>query len=200
MNNSETPSESDEEGGPIDIALDQGFHFVTSNDAKYRAAVDEFGSAVALEQARIDVPEIQSTSPEEVVTQKAEAAYRAVGSPVVVDDFSFFMDGLNNFPGPLIKHLLKETGLRGLEGLSQVANDGCTVQCTVAMYTRDACIVVHGDLRGRLRLASNYADPSSNMLLSTVFVPDGYDLPLSELRIETHRQKAYSNLKASVSR
>lgn len=173
-------------------------HFVTTNDAKYRLAVDVFGPEVALEQARADVSEIQSTDPEAVVRRKAEAAYERVGSPVLVDDFSLLLDGLNNFPGPLAKHLLKETGLRGLKGLSLVADTGCRFRCTAATWDGECCLVTPGELRGSLRLFSEYADPSADMPLSTVFVPDGYDRPLSELRIETHRHRAYSKLKPEM--
>lgn len=173
-------------------------HFVTSNDAKYGLAVDVFGPEIALEQSDVDVSEIQSTDPDAVVRWKADAAYERVGSPVLVDDFSLFLDGLNDFPGPLVKHLLKETGLRGLRGLSHVADAGCTFRCTAATWDGERCLVAPGELRGSLRLSSEYADPSADMALSTVFVPDGYDRPLSELRIETHRHRAYSRLKAEM--
>jgi len=199
---------------PGNVTTGEGLHLVTSNDAKYRTAADVFGPEIALERTRVDVPEIQSTSPATVVERKATDAHAAVGAPVLVDDFAFFVAGLNQFPGPLVKHLLKETGLRGLRGLYSVSDAGvsassdssggtdsgpdCTLQCTVAACDGEACLVSTGQLRGTLRLASDYADPSSDMLLSTVFVPDGYDRPLSELRIADHRRKAYSNLKARL--
>lgn len=186
---------ADRAGGSANDPPAGPLHFVTSNDAKYRTAVDVFGPDVTLVQAAVDVPELQSTDPETVVRRKAEDAYTKVGSPVLVDDFSLFLDGLGDFPGPLVKHLLKETGLRGLEGLSSVADDGCTVRCTVATRDGERCRAAVGELRGSLRLSSEYADPSADMLLSTVFVPDGYDRPLSELRIPTHRHRAYSKLK-----
>lgn len=174
---------------------DEGFAFVTSNDAKYQRAADVFGPEIALKRARVDVPELQSTDPEVVVERKAEAAYAKIRAPVLVDDFSFFMDGLNGFPGPLVKHLLKETGLQGLRGLQHVSDAGCTLRCTVAICDGEVCLVARGELRGMLQLDSDYADPSADMLLSTVFVPDGYDRPLSELRIADHRHRAYSNAK-----
>lgn len=174
---------------------DEEFAFVTSNDAKYQRAADVFGPEIALERVRVDIPELQSTDPEVVVERKAEAAYAKVGAPALVDDFSFFMNGLNGFPGPLVKHLLKETGLQGLRGLQHVSDTGCTLQCTVAVHDGEACLVARGELRGTLRLDSDYADPAADMLLSTVFVPDGHDCPLSELRIEDHRHRAYSNTK-----
>lgn len=210
MTDSEAPPETDRPGT---VATGERLHFVTSNDAKYRTAADVFGPEIALERTRVDVPEIQSTSPETVVERKANDAYAAVGAPVLVDDFAFFVDGLDEFPGPLVKHLLKETGLRGLRGLYSVSDSGssasasasnsdasadCTLRCTVATCDGEACILATGQLRGTLRLASDYADPSSDMLLSTVFVPDGHDRPLSELRIADHRREAYSNLKARL--
>lgn len=179
-------------------ATDGEFYLVTSNDAKYRTAVDVFEPEITLQRACADVPEVQSTDPETVVEQKAEAAYEAVGAPVLVDDFSFFLDGLNGFPGPLVKHLLKETGLRGLRGLSSVSDSGCTLRCTAAIYDGEICLVTDNELRGRLDLTSDYADPTSNQLLSTVFIPDRHDLPLSELQIDSHRHGAYRKLKERI--
>lgn len=198
MTNSELSPGTVQRGGPTDASRDREVYFVTSNEVKYRTAVDIFSPEITLEQAPVNVSEIQSTSPEAVVTQKAEAALGTVEGPVIVDDFSFFMDGLNKFPGPLIKHLLKETGLQGLQGLYQVSDPGCTFQCTVTIYDGEVFVVSHGELRGTLHLTSDYADPSADMVLSTVFIPKGFDRPLGELQIKNHRQKAYSELKDRI--
>lgn len=183
---------------PASGATDGVFYLVTSSDAKYRTAVDVFEPEITFQRTCVDVSEVQSTDPETVIEQKAEAAYEAVGAPVLVDDFSFFLDGLNGFPGPLVKHLLKETGLRGLRGLSHVSDSGCTLRCTAAIYDGKIRLVTNGELRGTLDLTSDYADSTSNQLLSTVFIPDGYDLPLSELQIDSHRHGAYTKLKERI--
>lgn len=182
------------QSGPTD-SPGRGLSFVTSNDDKYRTAVEVLGPEVSLERAPVDVPELQSTDPAAVVRHKAKAAYTTVGSPVLVDDFSFFLDGLNSFPGPLVKHLLSETGLRGIRGLSLVAESGCTFRCTVATWDGKNSLVTSGDLRGSLRLPAEGMDPSADMLLSTVFVPEGHDRPLAELSIPSHRHRAYTRLK-----
>lgn len=176
-------------------AAREGLHVVTSNDAKYRTAVEVFGPAVTLERASVDVDEIQSTDPEAVVERKAADAVELVGEPVLVDDFSLFMEGLNRFPGPLVKHLLEETGLRGLEGLASVADEGCRMRCTAAIHDSETCLVTSGDLRGTLRLPRVPSEGSSDMPVSTVFVPDGYDRPVSDLQIPTHRDEAYSKMR-----
>lgn len=195
MTNREPSSTAEHEVDLATIATDEGLHFVTSNETKYLIASDVFSPELTLEQTSLDLQEIQSTSPHTVAKHKADAAFKRVGAPVLVDDFSFFIDGLNKFPGTLVKHLLNETGMRGLRGLYQVTDAGCTFRCTAAVYDGEKYAVSAGKLRGTLRLQSDNSDRSSRMLLSTVFVPAGYDDPLSELQIETHRHKAYAKLK-----
>lgn len=199
MTEDTTGSRRDREAGVATAAAREGLHVVTSNDAKYRTAIDVFSPDVTLERTTVDVEEIQSTDPELVVERKGDAAFEQVGEAVLVDDFSLFMDGLNRFPGPLVKHLLTETGLRGLEGLASVADEGCTMRCTAAIHDGEACLVTHGELRGTLRLPTGQPDESSDMPVSSVFVPDGYERPVSELEIPTHRYWTYSKLRDLIS-
>lgn len=190
------PSPTTDQGtGLVNVATDEDLYFVTSNDAKYRTGVNVFGPEITLERTHVDVDEIQSTDPDVVVERKANAAFERVGDPVLVDDFSLFMDGLNRFPGPLIKHLLMETGLRGLEGLASVADEGCTMRCTAAIHDGETVLVTHGELRGTLRLPTDPSDGSADMPVSTVFVPDGYERPVADLDVPTHRYRAYSKLR-----
>lgn len=168
----------------------------TSNEEKYRMIKDVFGDEIDLERRDADVFEVQSLDRETVVKEKARSAYEEIGSPVIVDDFSFYFEDLGRFPGPLIKHLLKETGVDGLKALDDRAGEKCRTVCSVAYYDGDELVKVEGQLRGVLDFEE--VDPDAPMVLMTAFIPEGFDSKLGELDIDNHRHKAYRDLKEKL--
>jgi inosine/xanthosine triphosphate pyrophosphatase family protein len=80
--------------------------YVTGNAFKFRQAdvtCKPFG--VQLEQIKLDIPEIQAATGEQVARDKAAKAFAALQKPLVVSDDSWMIPGLNNFPGPYMKHM-----------------------------------------------------------------------------------------------
>lgn len=172
----------------------EGFCVATSNDEKFEMVKEVFeGSEIDREQPEID--EIQSMDAVKVAEDKARKAYEKVGKPVVVDDFSFYFDGAGKFPGPLIKHLLKETGVEGLKAMDSISS-GCRTCCTVAFHDGEKTVSAQGTMEGRLDFKN--ADESAGMILMTAFVPEGHSKPLGELELEHHRHKAFKNLKTKL--
>jgi non-canonical purine NTP pyrophosphatase (RdgB/HAM1 family) len=78
--------------------------FVTGNDEKWRSAGALLGPfGVELVRSRMDLPEIQSLSVEEVAAAAAELACAKLGGPVMVTDAGYSFVGLGGFPGPFVK-------------------------------------------------------------------------------------------------
>lgn len=79
---------------------------------------------VPLEIANIDLDEIQETDLNKVAVHKLKQAFDLVKKPVIIDDVGLYINVWNNFPGPLVKWILKSDGgsanllLRMLEGES----------------------------------------------------------------------------------
>lgn len=63
---------------------------------------------------KLDLPEIQSLDPHEVVRSKAEEAYRLLQRPVLVEDFSLRFEALGKLPGTFLKSFLQELQAEGL--------------------------------------------------------------------------------------
>lgn len=164
----------------------------TSNEKKFEMIKEVFGDELNLRQQGADIYEVQSLDRDTVVREKAKSAYEEIGEPVIVDDFSFYFEGLGRFPGPLIKHVLKETHLEGLEALHGASEKECRMVCSVAYYDGDEVIVAEGQLEGELDFEK--ADPTAKLTLMTAFVPEGYSERLGDLDIQNHRHKAYRNL------
>lgn len=169
---------------------------VTSNDEKFETAKEVFGEFLSLHRENIELSEMQSVELDEVTEKKTVDAYETCEQPVIVDDFGFYFDGLGRFPGPLVKPLLRETGLDGIKSLYDRAGEKCEMVCTAAYYDGADMFLRQGKLQGTLQISE--ADPSSDMLLSTIFVPSGRETTLEELDIQNHRHRAYQRLRSAI--
>lgn len=80
--------------------------YVTGNPKKFEDANDLMKSFdIHLEQAVLDIPEIQSDSAEEITLDKAKKAFEIVKKPLFVNDSSWLIPALNGFPGPYMKYI-----------------------------------------------------------------------------------------------
>ena len=67
-----------------------------------------------MEQSDIDLTEIQSVDPKEIIEHKLNEAKKHMKGNLVVEDTSLYFEALNGLPGPLIKWFLKTVGNEGL--------------------------------------------------------------------------------------
>jgi len=89
-------------------------YFITGNSGKF-AEVKAF--IPDIEQKDIDLPEIQSIDPKEIISAKLAAATSHGLSEFIVEDTGLYIDCLNQLPGPLVKWFLKQLGSDGLADL-----------------------------------------------------------------------------------
>ncbi|KAI5139023.1 Ham1 family protein [Nematocida ausubeli] len=84
-----------------------------------------------------DLDEIQGTS-EEIIRNKAKAAHEIVQGPVVVEDYSLYIQKLSGFPGPYVKSVLKNGELAEIvNNLSQLGEITCTAECFYAYIDKN---------------------------------------------------------------
>ena len=82
--------------------------FITGNATKLRLASAVWGKYnLKFEHRKIEVPEIQAETTEEVATFSAEWAANELKKPVIINDVGYYFEGLNGFPGPYIKYINK---------------------------------------------------------------------------------------------
>lgn len=89
-------------------------YFITGNAGKFREASAFIDG---LQQLDIDLTEPQSLDPREVIEFKLLEARKHHTGGFIVEDRSLYLDGLNGFPGPLIKWMLKSVGQQGIYNL-----------------------------------------------------------------------------------
>lgn len=122
-------------------------YFVTSNENKLKEA--ESILKRKLNQINLEVDEIQEIDVEKVVKDKAKRAYLKIRKPVLVEDTGFYISALNDFPGALIKWLLKTIGN---EGICKIVNKNRRIKAKTCfcLYNEKHYHIFTGELEGTL--------------------------------------------------
>jgi len=127
-------------------------YFATSNQEKMliaKTVCSKFN--IDIEQAIIDIDEIQGEDPLKIVKDKALNAYTCLTKPVVVSDDSWDIPALNGFPGPYMKSINKwfkpDDFLRLMSGV----NDRSIILHQLLVYYDGKNMrVFSNDIRGKI--------------------------------------------------
>ncbi len=153
--------------------------FATSSVNKLREARSLLGFRIR--NRNIDFAEIQALSEEEVARRKVADAYNAIRGPVIVEDTGLHMEGLDGFPGALIKWFIKGLGYERICRLADLCDnrraygetcvafyDGKTLKTFVGRV--DGSIAMHP--KGRRKFGWDY-----------IFIPKGHGRTFAEMTI-----------------
>lgn len=151
---------------------------VTGNAHKLQEWQRSMPPEVTLHSIDLDLPELQSDDPVEIVTDKARRAYAAVGKPVIVEDVSAGLVELSNLPGPFIKFFMKKLGQDALYQLAgRKEGVRATVSCAAAYYDGRQLISVKGDVEGTIVAPRG----DSAFGFDVTFVPEGHKQTYAEM-------------------
>jgi non-canonical purine NTP pyrophosphatase (RdgB/HAM1 family) len=167
---------------------------VTGNPGKVKELKALASGRIDFTMHDLDIDEIQSLDLEKIVKDKADKAYKQIGSPVIVEDVSAGLASLNNLPGPFIKYFNKEIGNDSLYKLAN-PNDTVTISCIAAYYDGVKFLLGKGTLTGKI------VSPRGNngFGFDSVVVPSGQTKTMAEMTSEEkilvgHRGKAFRSL------
>lgn len=154
---------------------------VTSSPAKYAIAVDHVRPhGIDLAHVDLCLPELQTTSVEQIAAAKAKQAFAHLGRPVIVEDSGFGLDDLDGYPGAMVKHLINAGGAAAVAHLADLTTTrACT--STAALAYADLTGVVTFTHRRTGHVAPAPAGTSDRLPLWTVYIPSGADQPLAVL-------------------
>ena len=146
--------------------------FITGNQHKADYLARMLG--MPLEHRKIDLVEIQSSLPEEVVRHKVREAYEIAQQPVLVEDVSLGFAALNGLPGPFIKFFVEAPD--GLEKLCRML-DGFDDRSALAVgvfgyYDGGEMHIFRSELPGSI---ATHPRGDSGFGWDKIFCPDGYD-------------------------
>lgn len=173
--------------------------FVTSNLGKLREAEAVLGFSLA--HRALDLEELQSLSLEAVVRHKAATARARIDGPVLVDDTSLELSGMDGFPGPLVRWLLAAVGPEGICRVATAFGDRkAVVRCLACAADGSEEVlglgVVEGKIAPRPRGKRGFG-------WDAVFIPDGSaktyaEMSGSEKNRISHRRLALEDLKRAL--
>jgi len=164
----------------------QELTFITGNENKAKYIADYFH--IPVRHKKLDLPEIQSLSPREIVEDKARRAFREIGTPVLVEDVSLVFNALGGLPGPFIKWF--ESSL-GYDGMCRLLN-GYEDRSAAATVTYGLCDgkgvhIFEGRMNGHISLAPKGEETFG---WDVIFIHEGEEKTRSELSREEWSKKS----------
>jgi XTP/dITP diphosphohydrolase len=122
---------------------------VTSNIHKAAEITDFFGGLVEITHVSMEIPEYRHDDVGEIAYRKAEYAFHALHSPLMVDDTAFSIEALNGFPGTYAAYVLSTIGNEGiLKLLEGVVNRNAYFETAVAVASKKGIRVFKGRVDG----------------------------------------------------
>ncbi len=160
-------------------------YYVTGNPAKYEEAVAFFVKYlphITLKQCDIDLQEIQTLDQKAIALAKARQAWDYLKKPVLVDDTGVYFDSYENFPGTMTKFIYKTLGLKGLFKLLETGERMSIRIVLVCMYDENEYSVIEEIINGTFDKTHRLDLHRTEAPFDTVFIPDGVDETVEELR------------------
>jgi len=155
--------------------------FATTNEGKLKEARELL--SIEIEGAGLDIDEIQSLDPREVVSKKGKAYFDKLSKPILVEDVSLTFLALGKLPGPYINDFSKSLKNEGLIKLLEgYTNREATAQTSLAFYDESGNEhifegIVQGTIATECRGTSGFGwDP--------IFIPNGETLTFAQMKDE----------------
>lgn len=177
----------------------KNFVLVTTNKNKLAEINEILGSTHKL--SKTEIPEVQSLNLDQVITEKAKAAYEKTKKPILVEDVSFEIQQLKGLPGPFVKFFLQTLGTEGTVKLIGTNSTKAKVTAALALYNGRHLKIFKGIVWGTL---SKKNRGENGFGFDKVFIPKGYSQTYAEMdpKIKnkiSHRVRALMKLKAFLS-
>ncbi len=155
--------------------------YVTGNNFKFEVAKKAFaGSGIEITQTKMDLPEIQSESVEEIAGHSAKIAAQKLGMPVLVGDVGYSVEALSGFPGPFIKYMNKWLTVQDWLNLMQGKENRSMIIKEALAYCEPNSepTVFTGSFNGLVALK---AGPPGKNPVNQVWIPEGYNKVETEI-------------------
>lgn len=136
---------------------------------------------IPLDILETDIDEIQELDIEKIALHKLNEAYKLVNGPVIIDDVSFEVDVWKDFPGPLIKWLLKPAGDSAkilLKMLGDEKNRKAKAKLAIGFHDGVEPHLFIGSVSGKIATGIK---GENGFGWDPIFIPDGFDQTFAEM-------------------
>lgn len=164
------------------MALMQEITFITGNAGKAEEVSRFLG--MPIRHVALDIQEIQSLDPEEIVREKATRTYERLGQPILVEDVSLVFRAFDNkLPGPFIKWFEKALGSEALCRLVDGKDRSCTGSVLYGYHDGKEIHLIEGSMAGSV---ADHPQGGNSFGWANIFIPDGMTKTYAEL---THAEQ-----------
>ena len=132
-----------------------------------------------IEHVAVDLPELQTLHPQDVIEAKVRAAYAQVQQPVFVEDTGLFIHSWHGLPGALIRWFLETVGIAGIcTMLEKFPDRSATAIACIGYFDGTACHTFLGETTGEIA-----PEPrgTGGFGWDPLFIPAGYTRTFAEL-------------------
>lgn len=153
--------------------------YVTGNAAKFKSASNFLaGLGVKIEQVKLDIPEIQSDSTEDIAKDKAIKAYELLKEPLFVNDSGWYFLGLNGFPGSFMKYINDWFTVENfLDLTANLKNKEVVLKQVVVYFDGNIMKVFEHDTKCHLL---NQAKGNSPRISDNLIAPEGSEISFGQ--------------------
>lgn len=165
----------------------QTITFITGNQNKADFLAKHLSMSVA--HRKLDLDEIQSLDPHEIVEHKVRQAYAVLKAPVLVEDAGLAFTAMGPLPGSLVKWFIEEIGCDGLARLATgLPEQTALARVCYGLYNGGEVHFFDGEMRGRIA-----AEPrgSGGFGFDPIFINDGFDTTRAEMTEEDYTRTSY---------
>jgi non-canonical purine NTP pyrophosphatase (RdgB/HAM1 family) len=155
-------------------------YFVTGNKDKLKEAQAMWP---VIEGINMDLDEIQEMDGKKIIEAKLkEAIKQKPGIPLIVEDQSLMIDGMNGLPGPLIKWFVKSMSLEGIAKLAEImGNKTCEAKTIIGYADKNGIInYFEATVKGKIVFPRG----SIGWGWDFIFQPEGHDKTFAEMTME----------------
>ena len=153
--------------------------FITGNDNKFSEVKAIIPEIIQLD---LDLPEIQSLDPQEIVEFKLKEAAKTLPGNFIVEDTSLYIEGLHGLPGPFVKWFIKSLGREGLAKLAIGSGANYAEARTIIGYADDSGNTHYFEGRISGKIVMPLGETSFGW--DPIFQPDGYEVTFAEMEID----------------
>ncbi len=156
--------------------------FITGRQDKVDQLNRYLGAKINLH--KLDLDEIQSLSAEKVTEHKVKQAYDILKVPVIVDDTSFNLVGMNGFPGPFIKFMMEAMSNEEICTLvSKLDSKEAVGSVQIGYYDGERFEIFLGEIKGTI---SEMPRGDGGFGWDKFFIPEGYTETRAEMSEEEY--------------
>lgn len=162
--------------------------FITGNQNKADFLAKHLGIPVA--HHKLDLDEIQSLDPHEVVEHKVRQAYGILHAPVLVEDAGLIFTAMGQLPGTFIKWFIDEIGYDGLLHMANNLPEQTALgRVCYGLYDGKDLHFFEGEMRGRI--AAEARDGGQGFGFDRIFINDGFTKTRAQMTDDEYGRTSY---------